>query len=69
MVTIKWKENIIIECIDEEGNDWCESMEEGDEFDVDNVEVNVEDAENGDMVSIYHEGIVMTANSQWFNII
>jgi len=70
MITIKWNTNTFLECIDKDGNDWCESIDAGEEFDVENITIICEDEENGDMVNIeVEDGIVASSNSNWFSII
>ena len=66
---IKWKVDTLLECIDEDNNDWCESMKKGEEFEVEKIELESEDAENGNIVKIFlPDNIVATSNSNWFNI-
>ena len=70
MLTIKWKVDTLLECIDEDENDWMEEIFKDDEFDVLDVKTVVEDKEEGDMVSIYMEdGVIATTNSNWFEIL
>jgi len=70
MLTVKWKNNVQLYCTDEEGNDWMDPIMENEEFDVHNIVVDIEDEDNGDIVSIYLEdGIVAIANSDWFEIV
>jgi hypothetical protein len=70
-VTIKWKENCIVDMSDTEGNEdgWTESMSKGEIFDVEKVDLACEDAENGSIMHIYNEGVMIVANEQWFEVI
>jgi len=67
MTTIKWKETAIVSMRNEE-EDWTEQIENGETFDIEKIELISEDSENGDVVEIYNEDVVITANSQWFEI-
>ena len=70
-ITIKWKENCIVDMSDIEGDEegWIEAMSEGETFDVEKVDMAQEDAENGSIMHIYNEGVMIVANEQWFEVI
>ena len=67
---IKWKVDTFLSCIDEDGNGWNESIIDGEYFEVEKIEIENEDAENGDIVKIFlPDRIIATSNSNWFKIV